>query len=64
MTDDEFRARREAKIAEIRRTGKTWQWTGVIRHQKRAWETGVALALVLAGLAAVAVVLVLLVPAG
>lgn len=32
MIDEEFRARREAKIAEIRRTGKTWQWPDSVQH--------------------------------
>ena len=32
VTDPEFKAARQRKIAEIRRTGKTWQWPDVIKH--------------------------------
>ena len=34
MNDPEFEAARQRKIAEIRRTGKTWQWPDSIEHPK------------------------------
>ena len=35
MSDPEFGAARQRKIAEIQRTGKTWQWPDPIEHPKR-----------------------------
>lgn len=33
--DEEFEAGRQEKIAEIRRTGKTWQWPDAVRRRAR-----------------------------
>lgn len=63
MTDEEFRAARLAKIAETRRTGKTWRWPdrkqrSVRRSPARLCAQGTAL-LALRVIALAALVLIL-----
>lgn len=59
MDDEEFRQRRQEKIREIGRTGRTWQWPDTVRHRK--WTPAhlmTALAVLLAVLLVVAAILV------
>jgi hypothetical protein len=37
VSEDEFQRRRQEKIAEIRRTGKTWQWPDPIQRPHPEW---------------------------
>jgi hypothetical protein len=58
VDDGEFRARRGAKIAEIRRTGRTWQWPGEIQRARWTREHVIALGWMLLTAAALIVLVV------
>jgi hypothetical protein len=55
--EDEFQARREEKIREIARTGKTWQWPDTVQHQAWTWRHVTVLILMLATTAAICTVI-------
>jgi hypothetical protein len=44
MDESEFQEQRQAKTAEIRRTGKTWQWPDTVQHPE--WTRAHVLVLV------------------
>jgi hypothetical protein len=52
--DGQQMSQRQRKIAEIRRTGKTWQWPDTIEHRKWTREHKVAAGWVLFNLACLA----------
>ena len=56
MTDEEFRAWRQAKIEEIRQTGKTWQWPDTRQHPRWTRDHMIIVAWILLALASLAVI--------